>query len=58
MVLEPKEESSTDGIENRLEIKGVSYSCNESHNKEYVHIDVDMPPANGHLVSLYLIFIF
>lgn len=54
MVLESKREPSTDGIENRLGIKGVSYTCNENHNKEYVHIEIDMPPANGHLVSLFL----
>lgn len=49
MVLEPKREPSTDGTENRFGIKGVSYICNENHNKEYVHIEIDMPPANGHL---------
>lgn len=57
MVLEPKREPSTDGIENRIGIiKGVSYTCgNENDNKEYVHIGIDMPPANGHLVSYYRI---
>ncbi|VVC37867.1 Hypothetical protein CINCED_3A020211 [Cinara cedri] len=50
MVLEPKGEPSTDGIENSISaIKGVSYTCNENRSKEYVHIEVDMPPANGHL---------
>lgn len=51
MVLESKGEPSTDGIQNKIGIKGVSYTCNEDHKKEYVHIEVDMPPANGHLVS-------
>lgn len=51
MVLEPKGEP--DGIENSISaIKGVSYSCNENRSKEYVHIEIDMPPANGHLVSI------
>lgn len=60
MVLEPKREPSTDGTENRIGIKGVSYTCNENHNKEYVHIEIDMPPANGHLVSsvLYITILF
>lgn len=53
MVLEPKGEPSTDGIENNISaIKGVSYTCNDNHRKEYVHIEIDMPPANGHLVSI------
>lgn len=52
MVLEPKGEP--DGIENSISaIRGVSYSCNENRSKEYVHIEIDMPPANGHLVSIY-----
>lgn len=51
MVLESKGEPSTDGIENKIGIKGVSYSRNESQNKDYVHFEIDMPPANGHLVS-------
>lgn len=54
MVLEPKEESSSDGIENNIEIKGVSYICRGNDNKENVHIEIDMPPANGHLVSHYI----
>ncbi|XP_026810911.1 phosphatidylcholine:ceramide cholinephosphotransferase 2-like isoform X1 [Rhopalosiphum maidis] len=49
MVLESKGEPSTDGIQNRIGIKGVSYTCNEDHKKEFVHIEIDMPPANGHL---------
>ncbi|CAI6367726.1 unnamed protein product [Macrosiphum euphorbiae] len=49
MVLEPKGEPSTDGIQNRIGIKGVSYTSNEGHKKEFVHIEIDMPPANGHL---------
>lgn len=53
MVLEPKREPSTDGIENRIETKGVSYTCNENHKKDYVRIKIDMPPANGHLVSYF-----
>jgi len=52
MVLESKGEPSTDGIQNRIGIKGVSYTRNEDHKKELVHIEIDMPPANGHLVSL------
>lgn len=56
MVLEPRGDVSTDGIEKRIGIKGVSYTCNENHNKEYVHINIEMPPANGHLVS-YSIFL-
>lgn len=53
MVLKPKGEPNTDGLENRIEIKGVSYTCNENHKKENVHIEIDMPPAypSGHLVS-------
>jgi len=51
MVLESKGEPSTDGIQNRIGIKGVSYTSNEGHKKEFVHIEIDMPPANGHLVS-------
>lgn len=52
MVLEPRREVSTDGIEKRIEFKGVTYNtCRENHKKEYVHIEIDMPPANGHLVS-------
>lgn len=53
MVLKPKGEPSTDGLESRIEIKGVSYTCDENHKKENVHIEIDMPPAypSGHLVS-------
>jgi len=47
MVLEPKKDPSTDGIENEIEI-----TCNKNLSEEYVHIEIDMPPANGHLVSL------
>lgn len=56
MVLESKGNPSTDGIENGIEIKRVSYTCNENHNKERVNIEIDMPPANGHLVSLITVF--
>ncbi|XP_025420930.1 phosphatidylcholine:ceramide cholinephosphotransferase 2-like isoform X2 [Sipha flava] len=49
MVLEPKREANTDGIENRIQNKGVFYTCNENHKKDYVRIKIDMPPANGHL---------
>jgi len=53
MVLEPKEDPSTDGIENDG-VKRVSYTCNENHhNKE--HVNIDMPPANGHLVSIIIL---
>lgn len=55
MVLEPKGNPSTDGIENGIEIKRVSYMCNENHNTERINIEIDMPPANGHLVSLIIV---
>lgn len=54
MVLEPKKDPRTDGIENRIQTKGVSYTCNENHKKDYVRIKIDMPPANGHLVSYFV----
>lgn len=57
MVLEPKEELSTDGIKNNIGIKGISYICDENHSKEYVSIETDMPPANGHLVSYYYFYL-
>jgi hypothetical protein len=56
MVLEPKREANTDGIENRIQNKGVFYTCNENHKKDYVRIKIDMPPANGHLVSYLVIW--
>lgn len=49
MVLEPKGDTSTDGIENGIGTKGVSCTRNQSLDEEYV--EIDMPPANGHLVS-------